>query len=202
MVLAVGENGRMAKASQKTEAAKSAAKSGETKSDTSKSDTKGRPVKTMASFLDGNPALKNTLAQIEKEFGTGSIMPLGSDAQAPIEGISSGSLSVDLALGGKGFPRGRIIEVFGPESSGKTTLALHAIAAAQRRGAVRGGVRGVLHRGARERGAGVRRAARGLAGRRVAGLGAGEVAGHKLAARAQTRVGVGGQRLDRQALQE
>ena len=90
----------------------------------------------MASFLDGNPALKNTLAQIEKEFGTGSIMPLGIDAQAPIEGISSGSLSVDLALGGKGFPRGRIIEVFGPESSGKTTLALHAIAAAQRAGGI------------------------------------------------------------------
>jgi recombination protein RecA len=131
MVLAVGENGRMAKASQKTEAAKSA-----TKSSDSKSESKGRPSKTVASFLDNNPLLKNTLAQIEKEFGTGSIMPLGSDAQAPIEGISSGSLSVDLALGGKGFPRGRIIEVFGPESSGKTTLALHAVAAAQRAGGI------------------------------------------------------------------
>ena len=63
-------------------------------------------------------------------------MPLGADRQAPIEGISSGSLSVDLALGGKGFPRGRIIEVFGPESSGKTTLALHAVAAAQRAGGI------------------------------------------------------------------
>jgi recombination protein RecA len=131
MVLAVGENGRMAKASQKTEAAKSAAKTSDTKSD-----GKGRPGKTVASFLDNNPLLRNTLAQIEKEFGTGSIMPLGSDAQAPIEGISSGSLSVDLALGGKGFPRGRIIEVFGPESSGKTTLALHAVAAAQRAGGI------------------------------------------------------------------
>ena len=134
MVLAVGENGRMAKASQKTdkaEAAKSAAKTSE-----SKADGKGRPGKTVASFLDNNPLLRNTLAQIEKEFGTGSIMPLGSDAQAPIEGISSGSLSVDLALGGKGFPRGRIIEVFGPESSGKTTLALHAVAAAQRAGGI------------------------------------------------------------------
>jgi recombination protein RecA len=134
MVLAVGENGRMAKASQKTdkaEAAKSAAKTSD-----SKSDGKGRPGKTVASFLDNNPLLRNTLAQIEKEFGTGSIMPLGSDAQAPIEGISSGSLSVDLALGGKGFPRGRIIEVFGPESSGKTTLALHAVAAAQRAGGI------------------------------------------------------------------
>jgi recombination protein RecA len=135
MVLAVGENGRMAKASQKTEAAKSATKSSDSKGD-SKSESKGRPSKTVASFLDNNPLLKNTLAQIEKEFGTGSIMPLGSDAQAPIEGISSGSLSVDLALGGKGFPRGRIIEVFGPESSGKTTLALHAVAAAQRAGGI------------------------------------------------------------------
>ena len=135
MVLAVGENGRMAKAPQKTEAAKSATKGSDSKGD-SKSESKGRPSKTVASFLDNNPLLKNTLAQIEKEFGTGSIMPLGSDAQAPIEGISSGSLSVDLALGGKGFPRGRIIEVFGPESSGKTTLALHAVAAAQRAGGI------------------------------------------------------------------
>jgi recombination protein RecA len=125
----------MAKAPQKTEAAKSATKGSESKGD-SKSESKGRPSKTVASFLDNNPLLKNTLAQIEKEFGTGSIMPLGSDAQAPIEGISSGSLSVDLALGGKGFPRGRIIEVFGPESSGKTTLALHAVAAAQRAGGI------------------------------------------------------------------
>ncbi len=93
-------------------------------------------AKAGPSFLDDNPLLKNTLAQIEKEFGQGSIMPLGVDAQAPIEGISSGSLSVDLALGGKGFPRGRIIEVFGPESSGKTTIALHSVAAAQRAGGI------------------------------------------------------------------
>ena len=92
--------------------------------------------KAAPSFLDDNPNLRNTLAQIEKEFGEGSIMPLGADAQAPIEGISSGSLSVDLALGGKGFPRGRIIEIFGPESSGKTTIALHSVAAAQRAGGI------------------------------------------------------------------
>jgi recombination protein RecA len=97
---------------------------------------KRRGGKPAPSFMDENPILKNTLAQIEKEFGEGSIMPLGSEAQAPIEGISSGSLSVDLALGGKGFPRGRIIEVFGPESSGKTTIALHAVAAAQRAGGI------------------------------------------------------------------
>ncbi|NCY01627.1 MAG: recombinase RecA [Planctomycetia bacterium] len=121
--------------------AKAAHKSESHKSDASKSagkagDAKGRPAKSVATFLDDNPTLRNTLAQIEKEFGAGSIMPLGSDAQAPIEGISSGSLSVDLALGGRGFPRGRIIEVFGPESSGKTTLALHAVAAAQRAGGI------------------------------------------------------------------
>jgi recombination protein RecA len=93
-------------------------------------------AKVGPTFLDDNPILRNTLAQIEKEFGEGSIMPLGVDAQKPIEGVSSGSLSVDLALGGKGFPRGRIIEIFGPESSGKTTIALHAVAAAQRAGGI------------------------------------------------------------------
>ena len=116
-----GVNGRMAKGKQLEP--KSAA-------------DKKRSGKAAPSFMDDNPILKNTLAQIEKEFGEGSIMPLGSDAQRPIEGISSGSLSVDLALGGKGFPRGRIIEVFGPESSGKTTLALHAVAAAQQAGGI------------------------------------------------------------------
>ena len=125
MVMAAGVNGRMAKAAKSE------------KSETrSKPEAKKDAGKQSASFLDGNPALKNILSQIEKEFGEGSIMPLGTEAQAPIEGISSGSLSVDLALGGKGFPRGRIIEVFGPESSGKTTLALHAVAAAQRSGGI------------------------------------------------------------------
>jgi recombination protein RecA len=119
-----GANGRMAKSS-KSESRGSAADS-----------KKKRGGKSSTSFLDDNPLLKNTLMQIEKEFGEGSIMPLDSDAQVPIEGISSGSLSVDLALGGKGFPRGRIIEVFGPESSGKTTIALHAVAAAQKTGGI------------------------------------------------------------------
>jgi len=98
--------------------------------------SKGKGSKSASAFLDAHPALRNTLSQIEKEFGEGSIMPLGSESQKQIEGISSGSLSVDLALGGQGFPRGRIIEVFGPESSGKTTLALHAVAAAQRAGGI------------------------------------------------------------------
>ncbi len=87
-------------------------------------------------LLDDHPALKTTLAQIEKQFGEGSIMPLGADGHKPIEGISTGSLSLDLALGGRGVPKGRIIEIFGPESSGKTTLALHVIARSQADGGI------------------------------------------------------------------
>ncbi len=79
-------------------------------------------------------ALKTALAQIEKQFGKGSIMKLGADTHLDIEGISTGSLSLDLALGGKGVPRGRVTEVFGPEGSGKTTLCLTLIAHAQRAG--------------------------------------------------------------------
>jgi recombination protein RecA len=88
------------------------------------------------SLLDLHPALKTTVAQIEKEFGEGAIMPLGSEHTGPIEAISTGSLSLDLALGGGGIPKGRVIEIFGPESSGKTTLALHAVARAQRNGGI------------------------------------------------------------------
>jgi len=77
-------------------------------------------------------ALKNTLAQIDKAFGKGSIMKMDEHAYMNVPGISTGSISLDLALGGKGIPRGRIIEVFGPESSGKTTLALTIAANAQR----------------------------------------------------------------------
>jgi recombination protein RecA len=80
--------------------------------------------------------LKNALAQIEKQFGKGAIMQLGETAIADVPGISSGALSLDLALGGRGLPRGRIVEIFGPESSGKTTVALHAVANAQRQGGV------------------------------------------------------------------
>jgi recombination protein RecA len=131
MVTAVaGVNGRMGKKDDKDKDREK--ESRETRLE--KGAKKG--AKPLPSFLDENPNLRNTLAQIEKEFGEGSIMPLGADAQRPIEGISSGSLSVDLALGGKGFPRGRIIEIYGPESSGKTTLALHAVATAQKTGGV------------------------------------------------------------------
>lgn len=81
--------------------------------------------------------LKNTLAQIEKQFGKGSIMQLGEgNTNLDILGISTGALSLDIALGGKGLPRGRVIEVFGPEASGKTTVALHAVAQAQRQNGV------------------------------------------------------------------
>jgi recombination protein RecA len=81
-------------------------------------------------------ALSNTISQIEKAFGAGAIMKLGEGSHLEVEGISTGALSLDLALGGKGLPRGRIIELFGPESSGKTTIALHAVANAQRLGGV------------------------------------------------------------------
>jgi len=87
-------------------------------------------------MLAAHPALKMTVAQIEKQFGEGAIMPLGRDHICQITGISTGSLSLDLALGGQGIPNGRIVEIFGPESSGKTTLALHAVAQAQRKGGI------------------------------------------------------------------
>src|SRR5437870_2997341 len=80
--------------------------------------------------------LKNALQQIEKQFGKGAIMQLGEESAADVQGISSGALSLDIALGARGLPRGRIIEIFGPESSGKTTVALHAVANAQRQGGV------------------------------------------------------------------
>src|SRR3954471_3061791 len=79
--------------------------------------------------------LTATLGQIEKQFGKGSILRLGSkEAIVPVSAISSGSISVDYALGVGGFPRGRICEIFGPESSGKTTIALQVVAQAQKVG--------------------------------------------------------------------
>ncbi len=75
-----------------------------------------------------------TLAQMDKQFGKGSVLMLGSRAALPVEVITTGSVAIDSALGAGGFPRGRVIEVFGPESSGKTTLALHVIAEAQKAG--------------------------------------------------------------------
>ena len=85
---------------------------------------------------DKKKALETALAQIEKNFGKGAIMRLGDDIPVNVEAISTGSLSLDLALGIGGVPRGRIVEIYGPESSGKTTLALHIVAEAQKMGGV------------------------------------------------------------------
>ncbi len=83
-----------------------------------------------------DPALARTVEQIQKQFGVGAIMKLGAETTPYYDGISTGSLSLDLALGGTGIPRGRVAEIFGPESSGKTTLALQIVANAQRTGGV------------------------------------------------------------------
>ena len=85
---------------------------------------------------DRDKALETALAQIEKQFGKGSVMRLGDENRPPIQVIPTGSVAVDVALGVGGLPRGRIIEIYGPESSGKTTLALHAIANAQKLGGI------------------------------------------------------------------
>jgi len=118
MVTATKPNNRMAKDKDK---------------DSSKANKKSKEPQ---SVFESNADLRNMLSQIEKEFGEGAIMPLGSATAVRIEGIPTGSLSLDLALGGQGIPRGRIVEIFGPESSGKTTLALHVVAQAQKAGGI------------------------------------------------------------------
>jgi recombination protein RecA len=98
------------------------------------------PHRPVAPPTPPNPArdsaLSRAVQQIEKQFGKGAVMKLDGENIAPIEGIPTGSLSLDIALGGAGIPRGRVVEVFGPESSGKTTLTLHLIASTQRLGGV------------------------------------------------------------------
>ncbi|MEQ9200868.1 MAG: ATPase domain-containing protein, partial [Rhodospirillales bacterium] len=84
--------------------------------------------------MDKNKALDAAVAQIERAFGKGSIMKLGSQDSVDIEVVSTGSIGLDIGLGIGGLPRGRIVEIYGPESSGKTTLALHAVAEAQKLG--------------------------------------------------------------------
>ena len=106
--------------------------------------TGDRPMTAMLSLIDSKKtgtmdrqkALEAALSQIDRAFGKGSAMKLGSREKIEIEAISTGSLGLDIALGIGGLPRGRIIEIYGPESSGKTTLALHAIAEAQKTGGV------------------------------------------------------------------
>ncbi|MGN0984878.1 MAG: recombinase RecA [Candidatus Enterenecus sp.] len=91
-------------------------------------------VEPAAPASDKKKALDTAIAQIEREFGKGSIMRLGENTHIMVEAIPTGSLSLDIALGIGGVPKGRIIEIYGPESSGKTTLALHVLAEAQKRG--------------------------------------------------------------------
>jgi recombination protein RecA len=89
-----------------------------------------------AAAPDRAKALDLALAQIDKNFGKGSVMRLGDESRAPIEVIPTGSIALDVALGIGGLPRGRVVEIYGPESSGKTSLALHAVANAQRAGGI------------------------------------------------------------------
>ena len=84
--------------------------------------------------MDKQKALETALQQLEKQYGKGTVMRLGENAAMQVEAISTGSISLDVALGIGGVPRGRIIEIYGPESSGKTTIALHVIASAQKLG--------------------------------------------------------------------
>src|SRR5262249_57528046 len=86
--------------------------------------------------MDKNKALEAALSQIDRAFGKGSIMKLGTRETLEVPAIPTGSLGLDLALGIGGLPRGRIIEIYGPESSGKTTLAQHVVAESQNRGAI------------------------------------------------------------------
>jgi len=116
----------------------SMAKKGKGKADkkASKSASKAAKGSPAEKMLQDSDELRHTVASIEKQFGEGSIMPLGTDNLRRIEGIPTGSLSLDIALGGQGIPKGRIIEIYGPESSGKTTLALHVIAQSQKEGGI------------------------------------------------------------------
>ena len=94
----------------------------------------GKPVPERAG--DREKALEAALLQIERQFGKGSVMRLGEETRAPVEVIPTGSIALDVALGLGGLPRGRIVEIYGPESSGKTTVALHAVANAQKAGGI------------------------------------------------------------------
>ena len=95
---------------------------------------KKKPLEAAAPASDKKKALETAMAQIEKAYGKGAIMRLGANPNVKVESIPTGSLALDLALGIGGVPRGRIIEIYGPESSGKTTLALHIVAEAQKQG--------------------------------------------------------------------
>lgn len=141
MVATAQANGRMAKREQdpsKETAKEGAKKPGRPAAEKVAKGPAGKAGKLggIQRMLESSDDLRHTVAAIEKQFGEGAIMPLGAEADRRIEGIPTGSISVDIALGGQGVPRGRILEVFGPESSGKTTLALHVIAEAQKTGGI------------------------------------------------------------------
>ncbi|MCW2768780.1 MAG: recA [Aeromicrobium sp.] len=95
-----------------------------------------QPNSSLATAKDKGKSLENAMAQIDRAHGKGAVMRLGDQARAPIEVIPTGATTLDIALGIGGLPRGRVVEIYGPESSGKTTVALHAVANAQRAGGV------------------------------------------------------------------
>lgn len=127
MVATHKTNNRMAKKASSTSATKTSAKA--------TASSKGA-ARNAVSKTGDNGHLVATLQQIEKQFGEGAIMALGAECGKNIKGISTGSLSLDLALGGQGVPQGRIVEIYGPESSGKTTLSLHVVAQSQQGGGI------------------------------------------------------------------
>ena len=102
----------------------------------SNSAASAKPSNHSGSVPDRDKALDAALSQIERQFGKGSVMRMGDEGRAPVEVIPTGSIALDVALGIGGLPRGRVVEVYGPESSGKTTVALHAIANAQKLGGI------------------------------------------------------------------
>ena len=98
----------------------------------------GKDDKATAAKNDKLTALDAALSQIEKQFGKGSVMKLGDTGHMQVETVPTGSLSLDIALGAGGVPKGRIVEIYGPESSGKTTVALHMVAEVQKRDGIAG----------------------------------------------------------------
>ena len=92
------------------------------------------PVSKAGNAEDRKQALETVLKKIERDYGKGTIMRLGDDIPVNVEALSTGSLTLDLALGIGGVPKGRIVEIYGPEASGKTTLALHVVASSQKQG--------------------------------------------------------------------
>src|SRR5688572_4599074 len=128
----------MAKSTEKADPKKDSARESSSPRDSSqKTDPRGKAVEAQVPRDPAREsALNRAVQQIEKQFGKGAVMKLDGDAKATIDGIPTGSLSLDIALGGSGVPRGRVLEIFGPESSGKTTLTLHIIGNTQKAGGV------------------------------------------------------------------